>query len=151
FVLSVCRRILGDAHAAEDALQATFMVLARKAATLDIQTPLAGWLFKVAYHIALRLRAAASRMKKSETGAAIAQHSESGAESSTELERQELRRVLYAELQDLPERYRTPLELCYLDGRTHAEAAHEIGLPRGSMAKRIGEALVALRERLIVR
>jgi DNA-directed RNA polymerase specialized sigma24 family protein len=59
--------------------------------------------------------------------------------------------VLYAELEQLPEKYRAPLVLCYLHGRTHVEAAQEIGLPRGSIAKRIGEALAALRARLVDR
>ena len=151
FVLGVLQRVLGDSHAAEDALQATFLVLARKAGMLDQQTPLTGWLYRVAYRLALRFRAVSARQRH------WAQYDSRGrlfkfaSEPADDLERQELRRVLNEELQRLPEKYRTPLVLCYLNGRTHAEAARQIGLPRGSIAKRIGQALDMLRDRLIER
>jgi RNA polymerase sigma factor (sigma-70 family) len=148
FVLNICQRVLGDPHAAEDALQATFLVLARKASTLDSRAPLAAWLFKVAYHLALRIRTVTARQRKVEKIGSSGRSCVSESESAADLEQQELRRVLYAELERLPEKYRAPLVLCYLNGRTHAEAAREIGLPRGSIAKRIDEALDVLRERL---
>ena len=149
FVLNVFRRVLGDSHAAEDALQATFMVLARKASTLDSRTPLGGWLFKVAYHLALRIKFVAARRGKWEKGNCVGDRL--SAEPTDRLEQQEIRRVLYEELQRLPAKFRVPLTLCYLEGRTHADAASAIGMPRGSMAKRIAEALDVLRERMIVR
>jgi len=151
FVLSVCQRVLGDAHAAQDAFQTTFMVLARKAGMLDRQGPLSGWLYKVAYHAALRLRVVAARQRLVETEAADEGSSSSEIDSSTEVEKLEMRQAVREELQRLPEKYRTPLVLCYFDGRTHDDAAREIGLPRGSMAKRIGEGLERLRERLVDR
>jgi RNA polymerase sigma factor (sigma-70 family) len=151
FVLRVCQRVLGDSHAAQDAVQATFLVLARKASVLDQDRPLAGWLYKVAYHLALRLRAVAARRRRSEKDAAGRRSSQDAGEYSADLEEQEMARVLGEELERLPEKYRVPLVLCYFDGRTHAEAARAIGLPRGSMAKRIDQGLERLRERLLDR
>jgi RNA polymerase sigma factor (sigma-70 family) len=147
-VLGICQRVLGDSHAAQDALQATFLVLARKASLLDQERPLAGWLHKVAYHLALRLRAVAARRRRSEKEAAGRRYSQSTGECAAEIEKQEMRQVLGEELRRLPEKYRVPLVLCYFDGRTHDEAARAIGLPRGSMSRRISEGLERLRARL---
>jgi RNA polymerase sigma factor (sigma-70 family) len=147
FVLAICQRVLGDSHAAQDAFQATFLVLARKASMLDTQRSLAGWLCKVAYNLALRLRAVAARQRRHERDAASGKSFQGTSESSA-IEMQELRQALCEELQFLPEKYRAPLILCYFDGRTHDEVARTIGLPRGSIAKRIGEGLERLRERL---
>ena len=147
-VFGVCRRVLGDSHAALDAFQATFLVLARKAGVLDKDSPLAGWLYKVAYHLALRLRTVAARQRQREKEAAQGRSAETASESSAEIEMGEMREALREELQRLPEEYRLPLVLCYFDGQTHDEAARAVGLPRGSMAKRIGEGLERLRERL---
>jgi RNA polymerase sigma-70 factor (ECF subfamily) len=151
FVLGICQRVLGDSHAAQDAFQATFLVLARKASMLDWQKPLAGWLYKVAYHLALRSRAMVARQRRSEQAAANGRSSQVPSEGPADVEKQEMYQALSEELQRLPEKYRTPLVLCYFDGRTHAEAARAIGLPRGSMAKRIGQGLERLRERLLHR
>ena len=79
------------------------------------------------------------------------QRSQEGSESPAEIEQEEVRQALREEVQRLPEKYRLPLTLCYFDGRTHAEAAQAIGLPRGSVAKRVGESLERLRERLLER
>ena len=127
------------------------MVLARKACMLDRQGPLSGWLYKVAYHVALRLRVVAARQRMLESEAANERSVRGESESSTEAERLEMRQAIREELERLPDKYREPLELCYFDGRTHEDAAREIGLPRGSMAKRIGEGLERLRERLVDR
>jgi len=97
----------------------------------------------------LRIKYVAARRGKSEKGSCAGDRL--SAEPADRLERQEIRRVLYEELQRLPAKFRVPLTLCYLEGRTHAEAASAIGMPRGSMAKRIAEALDILRERMIVR
>jgi len=151
YVQGICQRVLGDSHAAQDAVQATFLVLARKAGSLDRQGALAGWLYKVAYHVALRLRAVAARQRHCEKDASTTRPSSHASDCSADVEMQELRQVLSEELQRLPEKYREPLVLCYFDGRTHAQAAQAIGVPRGSMAKRIGEGLERLRERLLDR
>lgn len=150
-VLGVCQRVLGDSHAAQDASQATFLVLARKAGMLNGHRPLAGWLYQVAYHLALRLRAVAARQRRCERLAADGRPSQDLSDPSADIEEQELRQALLEELQRLPQKYRAPLVLCYFEGRTHQEAARAIGLPRGSMAKRIAEALEHLRERLLDR
>jgi len=147
-VLGVCRRVLGDSHAALDAFQATFLVLARRASMLDKNGSLAGWLYKVAYHLALRLREVAARQRRREKEAARGRSSRAASADHAALEKQEIREALTEELERLPDKYRVPLVLCYFDGRTHDEAARAIGLPRGSMAKRIGEGLERLRERL---
>lgn len=145
-VFSVCQRVLGDAQAAEDALQATFLVLARKAGALDPDRPLTGWLYLVAYHLALRLRAVAARRRRCENHAASNRPGHADNESAADLENEEIHQVLREELERLPEKYRKPLVLCYLRGQTHAEAARAIGMPRGSIAKRIGEGLERLRQ-----
>jgi RNA polymerase sigma factor (sigma-70 family) len=150
-VLGVCQKVLGDFHAAQDASQATFMVLARKAGMLDRTTPLGGWLYKVAYHLALRSRAVAARQRLGEKLAADEQPTATIDPGPASVDQREIHQVLREELQRLPEKYRAPLTLCYVDGRSHADAAQEIGLPRGSMAKRVGEGLERLRERLLHR
>jgi len=150
-VLSVCQRVLGDWHAAQDALQTTFLVLARKAGMLDRQVPLTNWLYTVAYHAALRLRAVTARNRVTEAAAAQEWPVRSDGEVDTELERLEIQQAVREELQNLPAEYREPLALCYVDGLTHNDAAREIGMPRGSMAKRLGEGLERLKERLVVR
>ena len=103
----------------------------------------------MAFRAALRLRAAVANRRRRERAAA--RPSPVVAPLSADLERKEIFQALAEELQRLPEKYRAPLVLCYLDGRTHGEAAHMIGLPRGSMAKRIRQGLLRLRVRLVTR
>jgi RNA polymerase sigma factor (sigma-70 family) len=143
----VCTRILGDADRARDASQAAFVALARRAAGLDARGPLAGWLHTVAGRLARRLRIAAARQRRLERIAAERLARAAG-EDPPEIERAEVWRVLRDELGRLPEEYRVPLVLCYLDGRTHAEVARVMGMPRGSVAKRVAEGLRRLRDRL---
>ena len=150
-VRGICQGVLGDSHTAEDAFQTTFMVLARKASMLDKHRSLASWLYKVAYHLALRFRAVAGRQRRCETHAARVRAAQGGQDGTADIEKQEIHQALREEVQRLPEKYRVPLVLCYFDGRTHDEVARTIGLPRGSIAKRIGEGLQHLRQRLIER
>jgi RNA polymerase sigma factor (sigma-70 family) len=147
-VFGVCQRVLGDAQAAEDASQATFMVLARKAVMLDRERPLAGWLYAVAYHIALRLQAVVSRRRRLEKRVGRIQSAHVASPDETEVETREVHQALREELHRLPAMYRLPLTLHYFEGCTHKEVARAIGMPRGSIAKRIGEGLRRLRERL---
>ena len=147
-VLGICQRVLGDSHLALDAFQVTFLVLARKASMIDRDGPLAGWLYKVAYHLALRLRAVAARRRSREKDAVQGRSAQEASIGAAALEKDEMQQALSEELQRLPEKYRAPLVLCYFNGRTHDEAARAIGMPRGSMAKRIGEGLEHLRQRL---
>lgn len=149
-VLGTCQRVLQDRHAAEDAFQAVFLVLARKAGTLDRGRPLTSWLYTVAYRMALRARTTAVRRQECQEQAAMRLDSatcDPGAEATA----QELRRLLDEELHRLPEKYRLPLVLCYLEEKSHEEAAQELGVPRGSMAKRLAGAQERLRRRLVGR
>lgn len=142
-VLGVCRRVLQDGHAAEDAFQATFLVLLRRAAALDRRGSLSGWLYGVAYRVALRARAQAARWRASGDG--VPDRPEEAAVDKTQ---RELRAVVDQELTQLPDKYRLPVVLCCLQGKTHDEAARELGWPRGSMAKRLARGQELLRGRL---
>jgi RNA polymerase sigma factor (sigma-70 family) len=143
-VLGVCQRVLHDSHAAEDVFQATFLVLVRKIASLDRGKPLGGWLYTVAYRLALTARANQLRRQRCEERAARDRPSTGGRASSPS----DLVVALEEELHRLPERYRAPLVLCHLEGRTNDQAAGILGCPRGSMAARLAQARERLRERL---
>jgi RNA polymerase sigma factor (sigma-70 family) len=143
-VLGVCQRVLKDPHAAEDAFQASFLVLARRSATIRKRGSLASWLYGVAQRIALRARArgAAQRSRERRSGEMPR------AEALDELTWQELRSVLDEEIGSLPERYRAPVVLCYLEGKSYEQAARELGWPKSSLASRLSRARGVLRERL---
>jgi RNA polymerase sigma factor (sigma-70 family) len=143
-VLGVCRRVLHDVHAAEDAFQATFFVLVRKAASLDRRGSLAGWLYTVAYHLALKARESALRRRLRERPLEDLPAAETSAESIW----WELRPILDEELDRLPEKYRAPLVLCYLEGKTNADAAQELGCPCGTVSSRLARGRDLLRARL---
>lgn len=143
-VLGVCRRVLHDGHEAEDACQATFLVLARKAAGLRRDRSLSNWLYTVAHNLAVNARVSSARRRAHEKEAAIMV--ERQADDVAGLP--ELRAVLDAELSLLPAKYREPLVLCYLEGMTHEAAARALGWPSGSMAKRLDHACALLRQRL---
>jgi RNA polymerase sigma factor (sigma-70 family) len=146
-VLGVCRRVLRHEQDAEDAFQATFLVLARKPGSIRKTESLGAWLYEVAHRIALKARAGAARRRAYERQAADMPRAEHGHE---ELSR-ELRAQLDEELHRLPERYRRLLVLCDLQGQTHQEAAQELGLPAGSLSRHLGRARELLRERLVQR
>jgi RNA polymerase sigma factor (sigma-70 family) len=141
-VFGVCRRVLHDAHAAEDAFQATFLVLMRKAPSLDRGKPLGSWLYTVAYRLALRARANELRRQRCEEQAVRTRPPTDGRTTSPS----DLVVALEEELHRLPERHRAPLMLCYLDGKTNDQAAAILGCPRGSMAARLALAREQLRE-----
>ncbi|HEY1188695.1 MAG TPA: sigma-70 family RNA polymerase sigma factor, partial [Gemmata sp.] len=126
-VLGVCRRVLGNAADADDAFQATFLVLARKAASVTARDRLAGWLQRVALNAARKLRRANLRRAAHEH--ARAAPSEPATEPPEP--RFELIAVLDEELARLPDRYRAVLVLCDLEGHTRAEAARALGCPEG--------------------
>jgi RNA polymerase sigma factor (sigma-70 family) len=143
-VYGVCLRLLQNSHDADDAFQATFLVLAKKAPSLDRQGPLGNWLYTVAYRTATKARAAIAKrrfreMQALETPMAI---------PTRDGEWEELRPVLDEELNRLPEKYRVLLVLCYLEGKTHQEAARELGWPSGSLSRRMNRARELLRRRL---
>ena len=122
-VLGVCRRVLGNAHDAEDAFQAAFLILARKAHAIRKHESLGGWLYQVAFHAALRARRQAALRRQHERQAGP----RTPADPFAELSGRELLSVLDEEVQRLPERYRGPLVQCYLEGRTCDEASRTLG------------------------
>jgi RNA polymerase sigma factor (sigma-70 family) len=146
-VLAVCRRVLHDAHDAEDAFQATFLVLVRKARFIARPELLANWLYGVAYRVAVKARANANRRSAHERRAGAM----TSVGSAPERIGSELRAVLDAELSHLPEKYRAPLVLCYLEGKTNEQAARLLGWPTGSISGRLARARELLRERLVSR
>ncbi|MBL8799570.1 MAG: sigma-70 family RNA polymerase sigma factor, partial [Planctomycetia bacterium] len=143
-VWSACRRVLGEGPDAEDAFQATFLVLARKADASGWQESISSWLYEVAYRVALRARRdfLRRRQRESEAAAMIPERSPPAADHA------ELRALLDAELTCLPEKYRAPLVLCYLQGQTNDEAARLLGWTRGTVASRLSRARDLLRQRL---
>src|SRR5262249_8357821 len=135
---------LSDAHAAEDCFQATFLVLVRRAASLDRQQPLGGWLHGVAQRIALRAKAQTAAQRERERRAGHMPRAASVDEQTW----QELRAVLDEEIGRLPEKYRTPIVLCYLEGKSYDQAARALGCPKSSLAKRLTRARELLRGQL---
>jgi RNA polymerase sigma factor (sigma-70 family) len=141
-VLGVTRRVLGNIQDAEDAFQATFLVLARKAGSVVWQDSVRNWLHGVAYRVAHKLRtqkakrAAKERQARSEPNPTPADTWH------------ELRGVLDEELERLPAKYRAPLILCYLEGKTRDEAAEELGWSPGSVKGRLERGREMLRQRL---
>ncbi len=143
-VLGVCRRVLGNRHAAEDAFQATFLVLARKASAIARREQLASWLYGVARHIALDARARVIRQQAKEKRLV----SMLPVERPEEIETSELRASLDEELARLPERYRAAIVLCELEGLTRRQAAGRLGVSEGTLSSRLARAKEQLRGRL---
>jgi RNA polymerase sigma factor (sigma-70 family) len=132
-VLGVCRRILRDAHAAEDAFQATFLLLVRKAGSLRKRGSVGPWLYGVAQRVALEARGAASR--RPVPGPLDLEVR--GVVDHDGLERDELHAALHEELGRLPEKYRAPLVICYVEGLPHEAVARRLGWPLGTVRSRI--------------
>jgi RNA polymerase sigma factor (sigma-70 family) len=143
-VLGVCRRVLGDAHEAEDAAQAAFLTLARKAASIGRRQAVAAWLFAVAYRAALRARARRPRAAAVPPGALGALPARPAEDPAW----RDLRPLLDEEVGRLPEKYRAPFVLCHVEGRTNEEAARELGCPVGTVLSRLARARQRLRDRL---
>ncbi len=152
-VLGVCQRVLQHSQDAEDAFQATFLVLARRAATLDGRGPLGNWLYAVAYRTAVKVRQSAARRRARELQVIhmSTMSTVSTVPASEEEEWSDLRPLLDRELNQLPEKYRAPLVLCYLEGKTQEQAARELGWPTGSMSRRMNRARDLLQKRLAQR
>jgi RNA polymerase sigma factor (sigma-70 family) len=143
-VLGVCRRVLGHAHDAEDAFQATFLVLIRKAATIQPRGAVGNWLYGVAYRTALEARAAAARRRRNERQVAdMARHRSPAGNLSGEL-----REILDHELSRLPDTYRAAVVLCDLEGKPHKEVARQLGCPEGTVASRLSRGRRLLAGRL---
>ncbi|HJZ91753.1 MAG TPA: sigma-70 family RNA polymerase sigma factor, partial [Gemmataceae bacterium] len=143
-VLGVCRRVLRDRNDAEEAFQLTFLVLVRKAPELRHADRLAGWLYGVADRVARKARVAAARREAHERAASPGRVAVDGADPA----RQEVRDVLDEEMGTLPEKYRAPLVLCYLEGLTNEAAARRLGWAPGSMSYRLARGRELLKRRL---
>jgi RNA polymerase sigma factor (sigma-70 family) len=146
-VLGVCQRVLHDHHAAEDVFQATFLVLARKAEAIRRPESVGSWLFGVAYRLARRAQVEAAKRRRQERRPRPI----SDEDPTAELTWREVQQILDEELHQLPERLRIPLVLCYLEGKTHAEAAAQLGWSKGTLRRRLERGQTLLRARLLRR
>ena len=145
-VMRACRGVLHDLHAAEDAFQATFLILARKARSIRRRESVASWLFGVARRIAVRAEARRKRRATHEReGGAMA---EAGANAWRSDHAPEAISEVQEEIDRLPERYRAPIVLCYLEGLTQEEAAIRLRLPASTVRVRLMRARSRLRDRL---
>jgi cobalt-zinc-cadmium efflux system membrane fusion protein len=143
-VLNVCGRLLRRAEDREDAFQATFLALTRHAASIGKGEALGSWLYKVAYRVALRVRARAGRHEaRREYGLALLAAPSAASEIGSDM-----RPVLDEEINRLPQKYRAALILCYLQGKSTAEAARQLGCARGTICSRLAWARQRLRNGL---
>jgi RNA polymerase sigma factor (sigma-70 family) len=142
-VLRVCRGVLRDPHDAQDAFQATFLVLVRKAGSIRDRDSLASWLHGVALRVATHARAGEARRRRLERVAAERAGCPDGRESSDDLGSR-----LHEEVGRLPERYRAAVVLCYLEGHTCEDAARVLNWPVGTVKSRLSRARERLRSRL---
>jgi RNA polymerase sigma factor (sigma-70 family) len=143
-VLGVCKRVLRNESDAEDAFQATFLVFVRKASCIAPRAKVGNWLYGVAYKTALKARAMNRRTSIKEREAGVAAMREAADDGWACL-----LSVLDDELGLLPERYRTPIVLCDLEGLSYKEAAARIGCPQGTLSGRLTRARVLLARRLV--
>ena len=145
-VLRVCRRVLGDGHDAQDASQATFLVLARKAGSIRSRESVASWLFGVAHRIAQRARREAARRRDVERRGALMRP-----EAVEEPRQDGDGSLIVEEIARLSEADRSAVVLCDLEGRSYAEAARQLDWPLGTLKARLSRARGRLRSRLVRR
>ncbi len=146
-VMHVCRRVRGDRHDAEDAAQATFLVLARQARSIRRTDSVASWLYGVAGRVAGRARRDADRRRVRERRGAEAAMATRRADDD-DPDASEASRQLHEELGRLPERFRLPIVLCHLEGLTYEQAARRLGCPLRTVQSRLARARRRLRDRL---
>jgi RNA polymerase sigma factor (sigma-70 family) len=152
-VLRICRNMLHRPQDAEDVCQATFLTLARKAGSIRWRDSVRCWLYGVARRLSLRARHVAARRRQLmaiDDGHedVLLELAGAGESPLDRVARHEMRVVLDEELRQLPDKYRVPVVLCYLQGKTNAEAASELGWRIGSMSRRLARARSLLRDRL---
>src|SRR5260370_1119366 len=144
--LRVFRRHLDNGADAEDAFQAVFLVLARDAARIGNRESLAGWLFRVAYHISRKIMGKNARRRT-----VPVRDEDRITDPNDARDRDELRAIVEEEVHALPDRFRAAVVLCYLEGRSNSEAAALLGCPRGTVDSRLATARQKLHRRLINR
>jgi RNA polymerase sigma factor (sigma-70 family) len=144
-VMGVCRHILYRHQDAEDAVQTTFMILARKAAEIRDRRVLARWLYEVAYRVAIRMK---SRVSCFPALTETAELETSGGGPESAAASKELGLLLHAEVDRLPKLYRALVVHCYLDGETNLEVARRLNCPVGTVKGRLSRAREMLRRRL---
>ena len=147
-VWGVCRRLLADPRDAEDAFQAAFLVLARRATAVRPPEALAAWLHGVARRVALKARAAAARRRPRQPEALAGDPPDRRPDPLDQLTARELLAVIDEEVRRLPAAYRLPVVLCYLEGRTQGEAARLLGWTPGSLRGRLDRGRARLQARL---
>jgi RNA polymerase sigma factor (sigma-70 family) len=146
-VWGVCRRVLGNPHDAEDAFQATFLVLVRKAASVRQREQVGNWLYGVANQTALKARALRAKRRTRERQVADMPNIEAPHQD----ESRDLQTFLDQELSRLPDKYRVAIVLCDLEGKTRKETARQLGLPEGTLAGRLTRGRTLLAKRLAQR
>ena len=150
-VFGVCRRVLQNTEDAEDALQATFLMLARKAGAISRRESVSGWLYTVAYRIALRAKLKSAKRTHQQRPLEDVPDNESGNDPADRTVCRELGQLLDSELSQIPEKYRVAFLLCHVEGKTRTEAAEYLGCPCGTLQSRVGRARRRLRDRLVLR
>ncbi len=145
-VMHVCRGVLRDEHDAEDAFQTTFVVLARKARSLWVKDSLASWLHGVAYRVASKARIDAMRRRHREREAAA--RTAGSAAVIPNLSWSDDEAIISEEIASLPEKYRSPIILCYLEAMSYEAAASRLGLTEHAVRGRLARARERLRSRL---
>ena len=143
-VWSVCRRVLGNAHDADDAFQAAFLVLVHKAASIRPREAVGNWLYGVAYRTALEARSRLMRRRAKEQPLQDVPQPESKSEEPSE----QLWPILDRELSRLADKYRLPIVLCDLEGRSRREVARQLAIPEGTLSSRLATARKKLASRL---
>ena len=143
-VLGVCRHILRRPQDVDDAFQATFLVLVRKARSIRVDESLGPWLYGVAYRTAIRARSKAARHHLEEMNDLEA----AAADPAGGAFAWEIRPMLHEELNRLPEKYRSPIVLCHLEGKSHEEAARMLDWPVGTLSGRLSRGRQLLKDRL---
>ncbi|HEY7310342.1 MAG TPA: sigma-70 family RNA polymerase sigma factor [Gemmataceae bacterium] len=143
-VLHVCAQVLSNRETAEDAFQATFLVFVRKAGSISRREALGSWLYRVAYRTALKARTRDKRRPSPGPELDLLEAPPDGDDAG----QRELRRMICEEVNRLPAKYRAPIVACFFEGKTHEEAANQLGWPRGTVAGRLARARELLHRRL---
>ncbi|HZW34527.1 MAG TPA: sigma-70 family RNA polymerase sigma factor, partial [Isosphaeraceae bacterium] len=150
-VLRVCRNVLPDWNDAQDAFQATFLVLVRRSGSVRGLESLGGWLHGVACRVASRARVESAKRRAAEGRAALRVVEAVESSAADDPDREGLGLIVQEEVRRLPEKYRTVVVLCYWEGRTQEQAAAALGCPLGTVRSRLARARELLRRRLVRR